>query len=199
MPPQGQKTGVSREISAAFQHWRAVGWLITCFLPQNQCSGRAGACAFFYGVFQGVCNRAVERDGDANVEPSADEAQAEFFALLCGDLDAQTAVDALARFVDHFAVLCLLFEESTRAFVSTRVGMIFVGIFSEFAGIGFATVTIQTARRFGGGLGGAESCLGVGGGLSWRVACTGFESFDFIFFESADARVEGFFRTGRVL
>ena len=101
--------------------------------------------ALFCGVFQGVCNRAVEGDGDANVKASADEGQAEFFAFLCGDLDAQAAVDTLAGFVDYLAVVDLLLEETARAFVSTRSGMIFLGVFPELAGIGFSTVAMQTA------------------------------------------------------
>ena len=62
--------------------------------------------------------RLIERHRHAHIEAPADERQAQLLAGLRGDLDADAAVDALARLVDDVRMLRLLDESPPLGLVS---------------------------------------------------------------------------------
>jgi len=91
----------------------------------GECSCGACFCAFGGGFFEALGYRTVEGDCHSDVETSAYEGESEFFAFSGGDLNAESAVNALAGLVDQVRLLGLPCEETAIALVSGRPGVVF--------------------------------------------------------------------------
>jgi hypothetical protein len=119
---------------------------------QGDCACWAGFGALAGGEMEGIAERFIEWDGDADVEAAGDEGQAEGFFVLGGDLDAEAAVDAFAGFEDDEGVVDALLECAAGGFVVCGACGAGFGEDAEFAVVGFAAVAVEAASGFDFGL-----------------------------------------------
>ena len=68
--------------------------------------------------------------------------------MVGGDLEADAAGDTFAGFEDDVGVLAELFEGASGGFIAVGLGLVLLGVLSEFAGVGFAAVAVEAAGRF---------------------------------------------------
>ena len=160
-----------------------------------QSPGRARGDAFGRGLFETFGNRTLERYGYPDIKTPADKGQTEFFAGPGGNLNAETAVDTLAGFVNDFRVLGLLNEQTTLAFVSSRLGTVIPGILPEFAAIGLPAITMQASGGFLFGLLVIETLAFLRHRYAGIVARTGDEPLFLAVLDFADSSVKWFGRT----
>ena len=134
-----------------------------------ECQRRGGASGHALGghLTQGCVQGTVKRHTEANVEAAAHKRQPQRLARRQGDLDAQPAVDALARLVDHLRVLEILHQPGTLAAIAVRVGTVLGGVAPQLAGVQRPAVAVRAAPGLPGGFVLGEPGRRVG---RWLVA-----------------------------
>src|SRR5258706_13711300 len=99
---------------------------------------------------QALGNRTLKGRRYSDVEAATDESKSERFAGLLGELDTNAAENALAGFVNDFAMLKMLLEGSAVFTKSIGIGAVGGGIFLERTITRRTAIAMQTACRFGG-------------------------------------------------
>jgi len=135
----------------------------------------------------------LQGGGDLDIEAASNEREAEGFAGLFGELDADAAEDAFAGFEDDAAGLADLGEAAALAAVTAVVDAVGGGVVLEGAIAGGAAIAMEAAAGFLGGFFAGEAGAAVAGG-SDAVAGVGSveEEVEFAFIEAAHDAGEGF-------
>ena len=95
---------------------------------------------------QPVGEVAAERGGDLDVESPAHERESERFGGLAGDLDADAAEDALARFEQHVTRMEFLAEGAALPGEPAGLGAVDLGVVLQGAVSGSPAIAVETPR-----------------------------------------------------
>jgi len=103
------------------------------FVGEGQRAGGAVADALFSGAAETFLDGGIEGSGHADIEPAANEGQAERFASQLGQANANAAENAFAGLEDDAAGLDLLLERPALGAKPAGIGSVNLGVMLEHA------------------------------------------------------------------
>ena len=117
--------------------------------------------AFFGGFLQAFLDGFIEGRGYLDIKAAPDKSEPKRFAGQFRQLYADAAADAFSGFENDAAWLHELREGPPLLPIPARIHLIDLSIMLQHAVARGTTIAVQTARRFGRGLGAVEAGAGV--------------------------------------